>query len=244
MHNISTKKLFLIVFAAVLLWKNGAQQLLWQRIFSSAIVEKSEKEPALKEFLTLYELPTTEKMHIGGEDVYIKKVGKYRGFARAMCVSSYNTSFYIGFRSVSAKFDKFFNDVAQVDIALAVGETAKDGNWQKFDVYHDNRCAVAKFSNRYDLPIYKEGELSNNHIIPANNNIRRVFDLIKKGKTVYIEGDLVDLWGKIDGIYDIEMETARSIGQYWDRPVYGGQITGACRQIYVTKVIYNNYVYE
>lgn len=245
MHNITSKKLFIILFALFFLWKNGVQEFVWQQLYSSAIVEKNDEEPALVESITPIENPPIEKMHIGGEDIYMKKVVKYQTWARAMYVDIYDRNFYIGFRPLSAKFDKFYNEIAQLDISLFTGETAKDGNWQKFDVKHDYRVFMIRASNVHDMPVFNNEEVSNNHTIPANKNIRRAFDIIKKGRLVYLEGYWVDWWGKVDGMYDISFDSPREIGQYHDKNfLYGGQITGKCRQIYVTKVIYNGYVYE
>jgi len=239
MHNISTKKLFLIFFILFFLWKNGVQEFLWQKIYASARAEYNEEELPLVEVITPIETPVIEQMKFGKETVQMKKIIEYKAWARVMYVDIYDHDFYIGFKPLSAKYDIFYNTVVPLDISLFTGEIGK--NWKKYKVSHEYRALWVGHGN---LP-YNQKEVSNNHTIPANNNIRRAFDIMKQGRVVYLEGYWVDWWGKVDGIYDINFDSPREIGQYHDmNHLYGGLISGKCRQIYITKVVYNGYIYE
>lgn len=239
MHNISAKKFFLIFFILFYLWKNGMQEFLWQKIYASARAEYNENELSLVEVITPIETPVIEQMKFGKETVQMKKFIEYKTWARVMYVDIYDNDFYIGFKPLSAKYDKFYNTVVPLDLSLFTGEMGK--NWKGYKVSHEYRGLSVSAGN---LP-YNQKEVSNNHIIPANNNIRRSFDIMKQGKLVYIEGFWVDWWGKVEGIYDISLDSPRELGEYHGKNyLAGGKITGKCRQMYITKVVYNGYIYE
>ncbi len=107
---------------------------------------------------------------------------------------------------------------------------------KEFKISHEYR--VAYLEEMPDSCLH----LTNNHIIPANENVRRAFDIIKKDNMIYIEGFLVN-WRGFGEYSGAIFETALYKNQV-SHERFGGSMTFLCRQIYLTKVIYNGFVYE
>jgi len=116
--------------------------------------------------------------------------------------------------------------LSPIDVALVWGKLA-ESEMDKFISYRQ--------SNRWYFYTYKEGtpvskeyiisHSSNNHLIPSSNYIRKAFKLIKEGKSIFIEGYLVNIIGNYKG------------NNYW----WNSSLTrtdsgnGSCELIYVTK---------
>ncbi len=125
--------------------------------------------------------------------------------------------------------------VAPYDLALFWGILAYPENLRQITVRQNRR--------RYYFFLKRDAKLStdwvylnssNNHIIPANDNIRRALSLVRKNETIEIEGYLVDVRAIIDG---------RS-SNWKTSMVRDDTGDGACEIIYVTKLRREFRVYE
>lgn len=241
MHKISKKKFLLILIVMVFVWKNWLHNFLWQQMFADAKIADDDKNYVFAERISPINSSVAEIMEFNGEQVSIKKLAEYEVIGRAVYVDIYDTGIYFGKKSEQVKLNKFYNKIAPLDISLFIGKTAAEDNWQKIKVEHEYRTVLWSYSYA-DKPVANNSEISNNHIIPANNNIRRSFDLIKKGEPIYMKGYLVD-WHGMDKYADIDFASATKPGEYAEFLI-GGTPSLLCRQFYVTKVIYNSYVYE
>lgn len=117
--------------------------------------------------------------------------------------------------------------LSPIDVALVWGKLA-ESEMDKFISYHQN--------NRWYFYKYKEGtpvskeyiisHSSNNHLIPSSNYIKKAFKLIDEGKSIFIEGYLVNIIGNYKG------------KNFW----WNSSLTrtdsgnGSCELIYVTKI--------
>ena len=131
--------------------------------------------------------------------------------------------------------DRYFSKIAPLDLALIWGKVA-DKQYKKYFKFSQSvRFAFYEYS--YDCPLTKEYisiHFSNNHIIPANKNIKNaLFFLTKKNKNIYLEGYLVDVNGWIKN-KNFSTNTSLKRDDNWG---------GACEIFYVTKVIVNDKVY-
>ena len=131
--------------------------------------------------------------------------------------------------------DKYFSKIAPLDLALIWGKVA-DKQYKKYIKFSQSlRFAFYKYS--FDCPLPKDyisTHFSNNHIIPANGNIKKaLIMLVKKNKQIYLEGYLVDINGIIKK-RTFSAATSLKRDDNWG---------GACEIFYVTKVIVNDKIY-
>lgn len=146
-------------------------------------------------------------------------------------------SYNISARVVSKKYynDQWAGKVAPVDFALAWGklaetEASKHMKYsQKNRWYYFNYTANCPFSRTY---IYEHS--ANNHMIPANENVRTGFDSVKAGDLVTLKGYLV----YIDGFYN-----GKKV--YWHSSLSRNDTgDGSCELFYVKAITLNGKVYN
>jgi len=126
-------------------------------------------------------------------------------------------------------------EIAPFDLTFCWGKTTQDyvrehisfshsGRW-----YHYRYSAECPVSNQYIIE-----HTSNNHIVPANENIRRAVGIIQKNTPVLVQGYLVD----INGTYKNE--------PFWWYTSRTRTDTGAhsCEVFYVTSVQIGYNIYE
>lgn len=125
--------------------------------------------------------------------------------------------------------------VSPIDLALVWGRMAEP-EYDKYIKYSQ--------SDRWYLYQYEPGSpfsnayvrthSSNNHIIPANENILKAIKKIKKREKVILEGYLVNVTGSRKGehFWWNSSKTRTDTGD------------GSCEVFYVTKARIGNYVYE
>lgn len=91
---------------------------------------------------------------------------------------------------------------------------------------------------------YNAEDSNNFHIIPANLNIAKGVSILprKKYVPIYVEGYLV-FWYGVGEYKELRLESALSAAEMSRQKVGGGQ-TGLCYQLYLTKLIYDGYVFE
>lgn len=124
--------------------------------------------------------------------------------------------------------------ISPFDYAISWGDVPEMAQYMKFSQY-------GRFCNyTYDLnspvdPKYVVNHMSNNHMIPANANIRRSLPTARKGNKVIVEGYLVSVTGSASGKGTFHWNTSLKREDYGD---------GACEIIYVTRLQINNRVYE
>ncbi len=125
--------------------------------------------------------------------------------------------------------------MAPFDLALVWGELLQEELYKKIKWWQEARW----YHWRYDNNFPKDNSFiarysSNNHIIPANDNILNVLKCIKKGDTLELSGFLVDIIGKKDG------------NSYW----WYSSITtndtgdGSCEVFYIKKIRLKGKVYQ
>jgi len=131
--------------------------------------------------------------------------------------------------------DGFRSDIAPFDLALAWGQLATP-EYDKYITYSQSDRwyfyeyrAECPFNNSFVIP-----HSANNHIIPADENIRKAINTIKKKEKVVLQGFLVNVKGRYKG------------GNFWwnsslKRTDSGD---GSCELFYVKKVRIGTKVYE
>ena len=126
-------------------------------------------------------------------------------------------------------------EISPVDLAIAWGKLAEPGAkryvtyTQGYRWYFYQYKPGSPFDNSYII-----SHSSNNHIIPANENIRRAVKAVKKKNKVVLEGFLVNLKGTYKE-HPIVWNTSLS------RTDTGN---GSCELFYVSKVRIETKVYE
>ncbi len=125
--------------------------------------------------------------------------------------------------------------ISPIDLAIVWGKLSEPEYDQYMSYSQGNRWYFFKYkpSPPFDQS-FVISHSSNNHIIPANRNIRLAAKSIKKKDVVVLEGSLVSL----KGIYKGEEVTWNSSLSRTDTG------NGSCELFYVTKVRIDTHVYE
>ncbi len=88
--------------------------------------------------------------------------------------------------------------ISPVDLVLGWGSLADKENIKKIKINQSDRWYSYRILEGEKL--LKDDEVifnsSNNHIIPADDNLKKALKRIKKGETIYLEGYLVNVKGK------------------------------------------------
>lgn len=127
---------------------------------------------------------------------------------------------------------KIYNSFAPIDLALVHGAGA----------YHEKfgSCFKHEYRLLWSCPEIKSDYFNNYHMVPANDNLRKGLETLRKGDIVYIEGRLVNVkvpnWN--------EMNTGTSHNMTHKDQFAGGLYTGMCFIVYLEKLAVDGYVYE
>jgi hypothetical protein len=128
----------------------------------------------------------------------------------------------------------FWSKISPYDYALVWGKIPEYMQFLTFDQTY----RLCLFKYRFDSPIdkdYIETHMSNNHLIPANVNIRRALKKFKKGENIELEGYLVYIIGR--------HKTKGSVN--WNSSLTRlDKGNGACEVFYVTKIRSSDVIYE
>jgi hypothetical protein len=138
-------------------------------------------------------------------------------------------------KSVKRYSDDWNSYLSPLDVALVWGRLAEPDMdkyiryWQEHRWYYYRYEAGTPVSKDY---IIKHS--SNNHLIPANENIKQALNLIEKGQMIYIDGYLVN----VDGGYKND--------KYWWRTSLTRDDTGdgSCEVIYVKRINIGGKIYQ
>lgn len=133
-----------------------------------------------------------------------------------------------------------YKKIAPYDLCLVFGAAARPEVMKYLDIKHEeNACWIRNSSNvevDYD-------DISNFHIIVPKASIRQVLSILKHGDDVQIEG-LLAHWHGTGSLARNEFRSALYRGELYPRLAGGRPGAGLCKQIYITRLIWNGRVYE
>lgn len=125
--------------------------------------------------------------------------------------------------------------ISPVDLAIAWGKLAEAHSDRYVTFTQGNRWYFYQFKSGNDFePSYIVSHSSNNHIIPANENIRKAAKMARKKDKVILEGFLVNL----KGIYKEQPVVWNTSLSRTDAG------SGSCELFYVLKIRIGSNVYE
>jgi len=126
-------------------------------------------------------------------------------------------------------------EISPIDLAIAWGKLAEPEHEKSVSFGQRNRWYFYEYKPESPLDnSYIISHSSNNHIIPATENISLTLKKIQKREKVILEGLLVNLNGTYKGgkVYWNTSMTRKDTGD------------GSCEIVYVTKIRVNTDVYE
>ena len=144
-----------------------------------------------------------------GKKYQLEYVAKYTIIGRVV-----NTKRYYGTNAQGR--------LCSFDVGIVWGESGIEENAKKISAYNLGGRSMNIYSYQSNTTL-RNHELSNNHLIPKNNKIKREMALIKEGDYIKMEGYLTNII--VDGEYHIQSSITR-----YDEGF------GACETIYVTNI--------
>jgi hypothetical protein len=158
---------------------------------------------------------------IGNNTITIKPIASYKIAGKILAKKKYGSTW-------SAK-------LAPYDLALGWGKLTNDEYIEKLKISQWGRFYFFKYE--YNLPFREDYIIehsSNNHIIPATENLRKLLFHLDPGQLIEMEGFLVDVSGKI-GKNQVK----------WNSSIKRDDTgNGSCELVYVRKIKYENKIYE
>jgi hypothetical protein len=154
-------------------------------------------------------------------NLYIQPVAEYKISGRILAKKKYGSTW-------TAK-------LAPYDLAIGWGKLAEPEIIEKIKFSQWGRFYF--FKHNYGLPFqddYIIEHSSNNHIIPANQNLKKLLFHLKENELIEMEGYLVNVSGRIKND-SVSWRTSLK------RDDTGN---GSCEIFYVQKIKYDNKVYE
>jgi hypothetical protein len=179
------------------------------------IVTEMDPEQVLREGFDPIEIS------IKKNTVTLKPIAEYKISGKVLAKKKYGSTW-------SAK-------VSPYDLVIGWNELVKDEYIEKLKFRQWGRFYFFKFD--WSLPFknqYVIEHSSNNHIIPATENLKKLLFHIKKGSLIELEGYLVDISGKI-GKKKVIWNTSEK------RDDTGN---GSCELFYVKKIKYEDQIYQ
>ena len=131
--------------------------------------------------------------------------------------------------------DDWDGEISPIDLAIVWGELAEPECGRYITFWHSPRWYHYQWKDGSPVDAsYIVTHSSNNHIIPANENICRAIKTIKKKDGIVLEGFLVNLKGSYKG---------RTVA--WSTSLSRNDTgSGSCELFYVNKVRIDTKVYE
>lgn len=167
---------------------------------------------------------------INGIKVTMIKVAKYQIAGRVVESYDYTSGMANIIEAISTK--SAYNDIAIKDVAIAYGPMALVENHKKMTYIMSGARKIAYAVKDYslfntvgDIDVVKT-YITNNHLIPANDEVRELIKKIDTDDYVQISGYLVDAMWEY-GMYQYNLETSTTRTDVGD---------GACEIIYVEDV--------
>lgn len=232
--------IFVCLILSVILWLNFGRRTLWQIFFAQKSNVIVSDLPMTLDINPLGDLPK-QIVQFGDYSVELTFRASAQMTGRVVYVDIYDHSFSVGFKSPNMRMKDVYNTISPLDISIISGQTAVDGNWQKFTITHEYRAVFWQY-NYKDHPVFNNGDINNLHVIPASNAVRRGIDTLKTGEIIKLSGWLVD-WRELGEFADYPYQTAKEIGQIADFKL-GGNISGLCYFFYITELAVDGYVYK
>ena len=236
--------------------------LFWKTLFWGILISWLGWTYLLKRpfYQQLYGTPTNEKLQIWDQDVFeelpeqkiiplkvngydieIQAVKSFKTVTRIVYVDRY-TPFGTWYRSREGA--RLYDKIVPQDISTATGITGRNPHCFKYA--HEYRLLTWKWDKQEDCPIktYAEADqdVNNNHSIAASQNVQRGLDVLKVGDIAEIEGYAV-YWNGTGNLRYQRFESAVNLSQVSEQ-LAGGQKTGLCRQLFITKLTFDGYTFE
>ncbi len=235
----AVKTIFWIFVVMFVLWhialkKNVYQQLYGTRALTAPIAVQSD---------IFQNLPSpTPGVLIKGRDYTVQAqfVKSFYTTAKIIYIDRYNLLGTWYRSSEYGRNAKLYDWIVPLDLAWVTGPMNYPKFFDDYDVFHEYRVLEIR-GKRPRTPYFKE-HISNNHIIPANKNIAKGLNILKVNDTVFIEGYLVHLKG-LKQDWRFKLMSALEAGEI-SQQLIGGQQSGKCRLIYVTRLIFNGYEFK
>ena len=225
------RKLLIVLVLLFVGWHYGIKRPLYQHLYG-----KPDNRPMVLSALdSIQDIPSQpEQMaRVGGLDIRLQLMKKITTTARVVYVDRYS---WLGTWYRSRPGAKLYDKVVPLDVSLTTGRTAQQPSC--FEFTHEYRCLLGLGK----CPFYDEREISNNHTIPANARIQKGLDILRAGDVAYIEGYLV-YWQGTGRYAPYRFESAVQLGQV-SPYLHGGQKSGLCRQLFLTKLTFDGYTFE
>ncbi len=239
LYNRAIKKVFKIAIAGIFIsffvWTFALKKTVYQQIYAIPNTEN----------LTIYNndifkpLPFQIKPAVVNSfdfSVQVDFVKSYQSVSKIVYIDRYN---FLGTWYRSDEYAYMYDKIVPLDIATVSGKTAQPSILKDYEFEHEYRLLISK-SKKYNPN--SNNDINNNHIIPANKTVANGLAILNTGDIAYMEGYLVNITGL--GTYKhFKLKSALTNGEISHQRA-GGNTTGLCRIIYLTKIVFDGYEFK
>ena len=246
------KDLFLInpaLLLKALFWGTLLSSLGWHFFLKRPLYQKLYGQPTNEELEiwdqdAFIEIPEQKiiPLNIGGYDIEVQVIKRFETTARVIYVDRY-TKLGSWYRSTEGA--ALYDAVVPQDVSLATGSVGRNHHCFKFThgYRYGGGFSEYKCGDRWwvDYPNYGD-DTTNNHSIAASSNVQRGLDILKQGDIAHIEGYLM-YWNGTGNLRYQRFESA-VVPHQMSTQLLGGQKSGLCRQLLITKITFDGYTFE
>ena len=185
-----------------------------------------------------------------GNEVFVRNVGDYKFLIRP--IRKYNATVLVGrkelYFTLNAKsVDGSLEILMPYDVLFLWDELAVPKYWSGYkyivDKYGGTRGQGITYTPYFNSD-YVYNHESNNHIIPANENITKALHDIKQYQIVSFEGYLTNIDIQKDGYFGGTIQSSVSLTDRNRAKTLSTDAKGACEVMYIEKIIIGDKVYS
>jgi hypothetical protein len=230
-----------------LIWNAFIKRYVYQRSFGTPYIEEliiSDNEEYIDVSADAFRTATIE-----GHNIKFKLLKIYRATGRVIYVDRYTNPIGKAFRDADESgMTRIYDEVAPQDITFVVGDFAK---YPKLKGFHAYRAGGLDYDDDYTYNVYRkhvnlyDTHVTNIHTIAASATVQKGLDILKAGDLATLEGYLIYWEARLPDGYIMDFKSAVFAGEKHQKLKYGGVSgLGLCKQLLLTKITFDGYVFE
>lgn len=248
MTSRKKKYIFYCILVYIFIWSVGLKKFVYQKTFGTP----TKQELKISENEVYIDLPPNNfrEATLGKYKIKFKLLKQYYATGRVIYIDRYTNPLGRFYRaSGPGKFaTQAYDTIAPQDITFVVGPFA---HFPKIKGSHEYRAGGLDYDDEHTYNIYQkyhhlyDTHLTNIHTIAASKNIQKGLDILKNGDLVLLEGYLIYWETQLEDGYVMDFKSAIYPGEKHTKDLYGGLPgAGKCKQLLLTKIIFDGYIFE
>lgn len=242
------RPIFFCILGFALVWHLGLKRYAYQKLFGKPF----NQELQISENEVYIDLPSDSfrTATIAGHKIKFKLLKQYYATGRVVYVDRYTNPFGRFYRSSgpSGIANRAYDEVVPQDVTFVVGPFARA---PKIKGFHGYRLGGIDGDDEYTYNVYRkyhnlyDTHVTNIHTIAASTGVQKGLDILKAGDVATLEGYLIYWETRLENGQVMDFRSAVFAGEKHTKHKYGGiSGVGLCKQLLLTRIIFDGRVFE